>query len=304
MMILAASTMMSNAVSATIAEPAAASRAAHDDAIAGLPEGLSLVGLDADTWRVYVVRGGVLEAVPGVEHPRSTAHHGGTARLAYVSAGNRLRERDLDSGETVDLGGDESGSRYTQPHYSADGRWLFAVEMPEGKSRRTVIVGFDRERGERHAFVRKRTAQFEPFLQGERFLYYTTALCVDDCGRMIWELWRRDMSTAEQIQLTLTNAVATQPHASDDGWLYFSGDADGGRFHIWRMRAQAGAEVEQLTSGEVRDSEPATDARGRLHFLRKTREGTRLMRLDADGAVRGMALGVVLRDLRNLEIGR
>ncbi len=269
-----------------------------------LPEGLSFVGLVNKEWRVFINRYGTLLTVSDLVHPRSTAYHASSQKLAYVSVDNRLLERDLTDNTIAELSRPDSDNRYTQPHYSRDGQWLFVVEMPKGKSRTTKIVGFNRQTGDKHIFVRKRTAQFEPFLHDEQFLYYTTAICVDDCGGMIWELWRRDMFTAKQQQLTLINAIATQPHVGDDGWLYYSANADKGRFHIWRMQPEIGAPPEQVTTGDVRDSEPTTDAAGNLYFLRKNRHGAQLMKLSADGTLLELSTDKRLIDIRNLEISR
>ncbi len=269
-----------------------------------LPEGMSFVGLIGNEWKVFIVRDGQLKAVEEVKHPRSTAYHAHSQKLTYVSVDNRFLELDILSSEVVELNEPESDNRYTQPHYNNDGQWLFVVEMPKGKSRSTNIVGFNRQDSKKHQFVRKRTAQFEPFMHNQRYLYYTTAICVDDCGGMIWELWRRDMVTARQQQLTLTNAIATQPHVSRDGWLYYSGNANKGRFHIWRMSPTVGAVPEQITQGEVRDSEPVTDNKGGLYFIRKNRQGAYLMNLNPDGGLRKVVFNQAITDLRNLEISQ
>ncbi len=259
-----------------------------------------MVALIDDSWQVLVTHDGKFVALNDIQHPRSVSYHHATRRLAWVGPDNRLRERNLVSGATRIFEGVE-GSSYTQPAWSFDGTRLIVVELPEGKSRRTLIVSFELESGERHYLVRKRTAQFEPQLSDTRNLYYTTAICVDDCEGMIWELWVRDLQTAQQRQLTLGNAVATQPHLGHDGWLYYSSDAGRAGFHIWRMRPEPGAPSEQLTQGEVRDSDPVLGADGFMYFLRKSREGTALMRISA--TLEQVYIDADVSDLRDLEGG-
>ena len=237
-----------------------------------LPDGLSVVALIDENWRVLVAEEGRLVALEDVVHPRSVAYHHGTRRVAWIGADNRLRERDLESGVTEPLGKDGGLVRYTQPSYSPNGEQLLAVELPDGKSRSTRIVAFDLGAGERHYLVRKRTAQFEPHMGTARMLHYTTAICVDDCIGMIWELWERDLANGLQRQLTLLNAVSKSPRLGADGWLYFSSDAGGTGHHVWRMRPEPGAATERLTDGEVRDSDPSPGADGAVHFIRHTRE--------------------------------
>jgi len=267
-----------------------------------LPEGLSLVALVDDEWRVLVAEAGRLVALADVAHPRSIAYHHGARRLAWIGADNRLRERDLESGVTESLGQDDGLARYTQPSYSPDGRRLLAVELPDGKSRSTRIVAFDLAAGERHYLVRKRTAQFEPHMGSALTLHYTTAICVDDCVGMIWELWERDLADGRQRQLTLLNAVSKSPRLGADGWLYFSSDAGGTGFHLWRMRPEPGSPPEQLTEGEVRDSDPSPGADGVVHFVRHSREGAALMRLVPGGEPVPVVLDERIEDLRDLEL--
>jgi len=260
------------------------------------------VGLEDTHWSIYSANTGSLQLIDNIDSPRTVAYHHTTQQLAYIGADSTLKMRSITSGTERKITGNNPKSRFTQPHFSNDGRSLYVVELPEGKSRRTNIIRFDLESGEVHGIVRKRTAQFEPNTDHGEYLYYTTAICVDDCEGMIWELWRRNLIDGRQHQLTLMNALANQPHISTDNWLYFTSNADGGRFHIWRMRPEPGATPIQITRGNVRDSDPVTDTHGDLYFLRKTSTETRLMHWTA-GQLTTVDTGS-LRDMRNLEMGR
>lgn len=267
-----------------------------------LPNGLTFAGLVDGKWQIYVEAAGTLAALTEIEHPRTFSIDAHSSLIAYVGSDGILRLQNTKSGESQISIQTKSESRYTQPSFSSDGQWLLAVELPSGKSRRTNIVGFNTTNGERHTFVQKRTAQFEPYMDSPRYLHYTTATCVDDCIGMIWELWRRDMQTGKQIQLTLMNSVSNQPHIRENN-IYFSSNADSGLFHIWRMPDEAGAVPEQLTTGDVRDSDPTTDDRGTLYFLRKSQGQAQIMRLEND--VLSVVSGLdQFADIRNLEISR
>lgn len=268
-----------------------------------LPNGLSFAGLVDGEWHIYTSNNGTLRTFKGIQHPRTFSYHSGTGQIAFVGSDGNLRLRQADDSNSEKIITLKENSRYTQPSFSDDGKWLMAVELPKGKSRQTNIVGFDVVSGERHVFVQKRTAQFEPFMGSRRYLHYTTAICVDDCGGMIWELWRRDMQTGKQLQLTLMNAVSNQPHIRGNR-IYFSSNAGSGRFHIWAMPDEPGSEPKQLTFGNVRDSDPTTDKAGDLYFLRKTVGNTSVMRMD-DSETPVSLIGLEqFEDIRNLEISR
>jgi len=269
---------------------------------ADIPDGLSVIGLKAGQWHIYISENGQFQPVSTIDSPRTATYHHAKQQLAYIGVDGKLRLHSLLNDDSQEITSANIGSRFTQPNFSKDGDWLYVVELPNGKSRRTNIIGFDIEHDVQHSIVRKRTAQFEPFSDNNGYLYYTTAICVDDCEGMIWELWRRDILSGRQEQLTLLNALSSQPHASEDGWLYFTSNADAGRFHLWRMLPNVQDMPEQLTDGQYRDSSPTTSGNGQVYFLRKDSAGTSLMQW-IDGVVTKISTPG-MDDLRNLEMGR
>jgi len=267
----------------------------------GVPENLSVIGFDGESWHVYLSNEGKLNKLDKISDPRSFSYSAQTGSVAYVGSDAHLYLYQADEGKTTKLSSSDDNLRYTQPFFSRSGKQLYVVQLPEGKSRRTEIVSISMADKQKRFLVRKRTAQFEPYTRDENHLYYSTAICVDDCEGMIWELWRRELDSTKQYQLTLLNQVSNQPHLSADNWLYFSSNAPDGHFHIWRMRPDIGATPVQLTFGQARDSEPFTDGDNNLYFIRKPRQATKLMTLK-DGVSTPVATPEHLIDFRNLEV--
>lgn len=266
-----------------------------------VPDKLSIIGFDGDSWNVYLSDQGELNKIDKIPDPRSFSHNAKNGTIAYVGSDAHLYLHQIDTGSTTQLSRSKDNLRYTQPFFSQSGKQLYIVQLPDGKSRRTEIVGISTEDQLKRFFVKKRTAQFEPYTRDDNHLYYSTAICVDDCEGMIWELWRRELTSAKQYQLTLLNHVSNQPHLSADNWLYFSSNAPDGHFHIWRMRPEVGATPEQLTFERARDSEPFTDNENNVYFIRKTRNTTSLMSIQ-EGKVMPVLTPEILVDFRNLEI--
>ncbi len=266
-----------------------------------IPDDMAVIAFDGDAWHVYVGVDSSLKKVDQIPNPRSFSFHSKSQKIAYIGSDNHLYLFDTETGEKTKLSNSDDDLRYAQPFFSLSGEALYIVQLPGGKSRRTEIVSISMSDLNKRYIVRKRTAQFEPYTRDNEHLYYSTAICVDDCEGMIWELWRREASTARQYQLTLLNHVSNQPHLSADNWLYFSSNAPDGYFHIWRMRPEVGATPEQLTFEKARDSEPFTDANNNVYFIRKTRASTKLMLLQSGDAV-PLATNSELIDFRNLEV--
>ena len=268
---------------------------------ATLPDKTLFAGLVGVEWRVFQSEKKKITHLPAINNPRNITFNPQQQHITFVASDASLQTYSVDTRE-ISSTVDDPENRYTQPKYSANGKRLFSVMLKQGQSRSTEIVEFiDGEASPRKVVV-KRTAQFDPYMFEERYLYYTTATCVDDCGKMIWELWRKDMFTGIQEQLTLFNAVSRQPILKENNTIYFSSNK-AGHYHIWRMRAEVGGKAEQLTSGEVHDSDPAFDREGNLYFIRRTpEEGAALMVRYEDGRLDRVDLPESIEDIRNLEI--
>jgi len=267
-----------------------------------IPNGLMFVGYSGGVWRVYVkdnIKEPLREIVE-IQSPRNVSWNRWHHTFSYVDINANFIQINTLTKKRRRLKGLDPKDRFSQPKYSANGSRLFAVKMPGGKSRHTELVEISNDFSSVKTVVNKRTAQFEPSLNGEDFLYYTTALCIDDCPNMIWELWRKNLVTLEQEQITLLNSVSRKPVLAGNGLLYFSSNS-GGNYHIWKMLPTPGAPPEQLTFGHVYDTDPAIDKDNDLYFLRRTNEGVNLMRLVAGKAV-VVLLPDHVTDIRNLEI--
>lgn len=268
-----------------------------------LPDGLMFIGLVDSDWDVFLTRAGKWWQVSQIDNPSSAAYNSSKQLIAYIDSEGVAREYDLSNGET-EIVYENENNRYTQPAYSQDGEWLYVVQLPKGKSRQTQIVGRHSESGIKHVFVRKRGAQFDPHSTDGQFLYYTTAACVDDCPSMIWELWRRNSLTSEQVQLTLTNAVARQPFVDNNNAIWFSSDSRVGEFRIWTMKNQVGAVPLMRTFCPGKDSNPVVDSNGEVFFLRHNAKGAALMQLQDNFRAVSIELPERITNLRNLSYSK
>lgn len=265
------------------------------------PAGMSFIGLERGEWRLYVVErdGKRPRAVTTSSEPHTAAIHPESGRIAFVAADGALHEIDPESGEERPLLRPAPARAWTQPTYDEAGR-LYAVLLKEGTSADTDIVQVTADGTK--TVVPQRSAQFEPYASGTT-LYYSSVQCTVGCGRIIQDVWRKNLTTGQARQLTRLNAIAREPVLSPDGaWVYFVSDR-AGHYHIWRIPAEGG-EAEAVTGGQVTDISPAFDGAGRLWFIRRSPRGVGLMRLDADGTPTPMPLPAGLTDVRALEIAR
>jgi Tol biopolymer transport system component len=274
-------------------------------AAADLPVGLSFIGLKDRLWRVYVVdRAGALQEVATAQEPRAASVSLATARVVYVSADGDLRSAALRGGDERIVAARSKERAMAQPVLAPDGASAFVVEMKQGASADTDILQLRLSGGAPRAVVSQPGAQFEPSLaRGGRYLLYSSVSCVLGCGRILQEIWRKDLLGGDAVQLTLLNAIARQPFVAPDGAaIYFSSDK-AGNFHIWRMGAD-GSQPAPVTSGAVTDSNPVVDGDGRVYFVRHDASGVKFMRLEPGGRETQLAPPAGVEDIRDLEIAQ
>lgn len=267
------------------------------------PAGLSFVALAGERWQLYLVAPGTteLQAVHTASEPRTPTYNAKTGKVAYMGADGNLHETSLADGTDRVLLKASAQETFTQPAYDDRGERLFVVVLKEGNSADTDIMAL--AGNTRKSVVQQRFAQFEPYFHEPYTLYYSNVLCVVGCGKIIQEIWRINLITEDAEQLTRINAIARQPVVSKDGQrLYFSSN-QAGNFHIWQLEL-ATNRYQRLTDGWVSDLSPALDSEETLYFIRQSPEGTRLMRLNRNGALRAMTLPEGIEEVRDLEIDR
>lgn len=270
-------------------------------ALAALPPGLALVARDEDGWQLVANdRDGRMARFPTLSEPRTPAFSAARGVVAYVAANGEVRELDLASRADRLLLRPDAEVAYTQPAYSPDGARLYLVVLRKGSSVDTDMVVIDPAApAARPETLEQRSAQFEPHPSADgRRLAYSSVSCTMECGRIIQEIWFRDLVTGEATQATLLNAVSRQPALAADGALYFASNA-AGNYHIYRQ-AGPGETPQALTRGEVTDESPVV-LDGVLHFIRRQRDGVHLMRWTGSGAER-VPLPNEFLDLKDLRL--
>ncbi len=268
-----------------------------------LPQGISFVGLEETGWALYtnIVTGSRLAKVKTFSEPRTPTVNPVTKKAIYIGSDAGVYEISPNEGvTTIAILKAEKGRAYTQPAFDTQGNRMFVVSLKEGASVDTEILVW--QNGKWKVLIEQRSAQFELYFHPPGTLYYSNVHCTEGCGKIIQEIWRKDLVSDIAEQVTLVNAIARQPVVSrDDEWLYFSSNR-AGNYHIWRMSLKS-REYQQLTEGVVTDESPALDKEGDLYFIRHAPDGsTKILSRSKRGALTELSLPVELEDIRDLEI--
>lgn len=268
------------------------------------PKGTSFIGFRDGTWNVYLVQEENTPPllVKTVSEPRAAMFSLKKSALVYIAADGKVREIILRNNEDRVLLEPEKKRAFAQPAYDAGGTRLLLVDMKDGTSADTEIALLDTAKPTAVKTVTSQPAsQFEPRFVDDQSMVYSSVSCVLGCGRIIQEIWRKNVVTDTAEQVTLLNAIARQPVTSPDGkWVYFSSNK-AGSYHIWRIPL-SGGEPEQVTKGNVTDGSPAVGSDNRVCFIRSVSASSNMVCRLPSGDEQVVELPVGIQNIRNLEI--
>ncbi|MEN8214642.1 MAG: hypothetical protein ABFR19_09805, partial [Pseudomonadota bacterium] len=167
------------------------------------------------------------------------------------------------------------GANYTQ--LRARQRGVGMVRLTDGKSRETSILSAAGGEMKPGVLLRQSSAQFHPVIHHQR-LYYAHVSCRAECKPLIQEVWSKELQTGYTRQLTLLNATSYLHSVTVDDRYGFISSNQRGYYHLARLDLHSGR-IEWLTGGRVTDSFPSISPEGDLYFIRRSAEGSRLMKL-------------------------
>lgn len=265
------------------------------------PDGLAFMGYEDDRWQIFIAeREEELKVVNVSVEPRSFAYHPNTAAFLYIG---------IDDGVYLSRGGahrqisrPEGNSSFTQPVFSPDGKTAYLVEMKNGNSKDTDIVQLQLESQVFAPVSTQRSAQFEPFATRSTLLYSHVS-CVESCGRIIQEVWFRDLASGVSKQVTLLNNISKQAvYSEEDDRVYFSSNSDG-NYAIW-VHDLSENRTSRLTNGPGIDLYPAVSGNGQVFFVRREARSSRLMCKHGSESAAELPIPETITDLRELKVSQ
>ena len=260
-------------------------------AYAALPAGLMMVAYDGDAWHPYIVKTGSdgWIKIEDVRDPAAvTWRHEKDAFLIKGNDGG-ISSYQLDRQEFTRLPAFDD-STVTQLRAYRQG--VVMVRLMDGKSRNTSILTAEISAGKAaldkpniskpmlnkpSEILRQASAQFHPYIHNDQ-LYYAHVSCRAECKPLIQEVWRKQLQSGRTQQLTLLNATSYLYSVTADDRYGFISSNQHGYYHLARLDLLSG-EINWLTGGRVTDNFPSVAADGDLYFIRRTPDGSRLMKL-------------------------
>lgn len=261
----------------------------------------AFIGLTDEGWKIvlYNKEEDSFTTIETAQEPHTFDYDFQSNRLVYIGA-DKVMRMVVNNNEEMLLRPGRDG--YTQPRFIPQKDTIVLVKLVGGSSAETEIISFDPSTKEKKSLIAQRAAVLEPDPINDKELYYSLVSCVDDCGRILQEIWHKNTRAQQSRQLTLLNATSHQPNGDTARqWVYFSSDKKG-NYHIWRLSLATG-DYEKLTEGKVTDSHPQITESGLLYFLRSTNGNYSLLKRESNGNLTEVPLPDKYKKIRELRIG-
>ena len=292
-------------------------------------EVIMILGFDGKAWHPYTLnlppkRGNAKQGVIKRRHwkklksivdPIALTRQSGTGDIFVKDNAGQLKhfvhaeQHLLPLPDKEDLNGSQN---YTQLRAYDSG--LVMVQLLAGKSRDTQLLNYDTHNKNKSAkpyspLIKQAAAQFHPLMHQE-LLFYGHVSCRLACDPVIQEIWQQNLITGKAEQLTLLNATSYLHSVDRHNRFGFISSNQHGYYHIARLDRDSKALI-WLTHGQVTDSFPSVASNGDLFFIRRTPQGSRLMKLNdaigesalvADRVLETVVLPKGVKKIRYLEL--
>ncbi|MBA5249007.1 MAG: hypothetical protein FE834_05660 [Gammaproteobacteria bacterium] len=163
------------------------------------------------------------------------------------------------------LNGFNKKNGYTQLRAHDDG--LIAVELINGKSRKTKIVSIKSKESKPHIMLKQVSSQFHPY-KYKNYLYYANVSCKLECSPLIQEVWRKNLVSGATKQLSLLNATSYLHSVDVNNHHGFLSSNKSGFYHIARIDLQT-QKITWITSGDSTNTFPSIANNGDLYFIQQ-----------------------------------
>jgi len=259
---------------------------------------LSFVALKEGNWHVVVCdETNTCHTLQTEQEPRTYDYDFATGNLVYIASDKNVHLV-LDNNETILLKSDKNA--YTEPSFINEGKNIMLVELIDGNSKKTKIITIDIKHKKTKILHAQYSTALEPYSNNNKDLYYANVSCVEECNKIIQEIWHKNLISNEAEQITLLNVLSHQPRANkENNKVYFS-SIKSGNYHIWVHNFKTHTS-KQITFGEVTDGFPSPSYKG-IYFLRRVKNHTSLMHLSADGSLTEVPLEQSYTKIRNLKV--
>jgi len=260
---------------------------------------LSFIALENDNWHIIVCKENLQSCQPiqTEQEPRTYDYDFDAKKLVYIASDKSVRTVEHQKEKEIIKSEKDA---YTEPSFQNDTSLIMLVQLIDGNSKKTKVITIDLNGNKVETFISQYSTALEPYTIDTKQIYYANVSCVEGCGKIIQEIWHKDIVTGIANQLTLLNTLSHQPRIDKENKVIYFSSAKEGNYHIWRYNFYD-TTVKQLTFGDVTDGFPSPYEAGVL-FLRRIDNTIKLMNLSKEGKIKELVFSKSYKKIRNLKV--
>ncbi len=262
---------------------------------------MAFLAYDDEKWLVCITQtDGSIKEITLNEEPHTFDYNFQTQQILYTGSYGKLHL--YHNGSERELQLPYKTSAYTQPSFSCQKSFAYAVELIEGNSKSTRIVLIDLKDDTLKTAVLQNSSQFEPSEINAHTLVFSNLVCNQGCGKLMQEIWQKNIATGEADQLTLLNAFSNNPSIHfDDQWIFFSSNKNG-NYHIWGKDLKSDRRAKELTFGTATDTFPGAIGEGSFVYLHQHKSHHKIMQGTFTGKSDEIILSKQYNKIRQLKV--
>ena len=254
---------------------------------------LSFIALVKESWQIVHCKEQECKIIKSEQEPRTYDYDFNSGAVVYVASDKSVRTI-IDGNESIIL--ESQKDAYTQPLFIENGKKIMIVKLINGNSKKTEIISINLL-GKNHKLLHyQHSTALDPYSKDGKEIYYANVSCVEGCGHIIQEIWKKDINSGQAEQITMLNSISHQP-TTDSKYLYFSSNQKG-NYHIYRVSLEDSF-VKQLTFGSVTDGFPIA-SNDELFFIRRVNNKVQIMKLNRDLELKTLLYSY--KKIRNLKV--
>jgi len=256
---------------------------------------ISFIVLNNGKWKITVCKNKKCKILNTQEEPRTFDYDFIHDKIVYIASDKSVRLV-VNGKEKKIL--ESNKDSYTDPLFVQSGKKIILVKLINGNSKNTKIISVNLDGKNEKTLVFQHSTALNPYSIYGKIIYYANVSCVEGCGKIIQEIWEKDIVSGQAKQLTLLNTLSHQP-SNYNNFIYFS-SFNGKNYHIWQLNSKDG-KIKQLTFGNVTDSFPCAYKDG-VFFIRRINDEVNIMHLSKNKKLKKFTINLHYQKIRNLRI--
>lgn len=211
----------------------------------------AFIGLEDDIWKIAVCKNSECKNITTKLEPKTFDHDFNTSKTIYVAIDGSVR---IINNKIEKIILNHNKHSYTNPIFYKKTNGIILVKLINKNSTNTKIISIDVAQNKINTLIFQHSTSLNPCVVGSD-IFYANVSCVQGCGKIIQEIWHKNIKYDTSNQITMLNALSHQPTVSKNKKHIFFSSNKSGNFDIWKLDIKNNV-ISRYTKSKYTDSYP------------------------------------------------